>query len=61
METKKAKFGWQDPEEQIKVISFDPPKDDFYKARINTLERENLSLRQKIEELESCRNSRACN
>lgn len=52
MDTKQTSFRWGSPEEQIKVISFDPPKDDFYKARINTLERENLALHKKIEELE---------
>ena len=52
METKQASFRWESPEEQIKVISYDPPKDDFYRARINTLERENLALHKKIEELE---------
>ena len=52
MDTKQTSLRWGSPEEQIKVISFEPPKDDFYKARINTLERENLALHKKIEELE---------
>lgn len=49
---KATNFRWGSPEEQIKVISFDPPKDDFYKARISTLEKENLKLNERINELE---------
>lgn len=30
-------------------ISYDPPRDEFYKARIRTLERENSQLREKLE------------
>ena len=33
-------------------FAWEPPKDDFYKARINTLERENLALHEKIVDLE---------
>ena len=47
---KHDKFNWQMPQtEQPAVISFDPPKDDFYKARISALEKENLKLREEIE------------
>lgn len=47
---KHDKFNWQMPQtEQPAVISFDPPKDDFYKARISALEKENLKLRAEIE------------
>lgn len=30
-------------------ISYDPPGDEFYKARISALEKENLKLRAEIE------------
>ena len=33
-------------------FSWEPMPDDFYKARITTLEKENLALREKIGELE---------
>ena len=47
---KHDKFNWQMPQtQQPEVISFDPPKDDFYKARISALEKENLKLREEIE------------
>lgn len=47
---KHDKFNWQMPQtEQPAVISFDPPKDEFYKARISALEKENLKLRAEIE------------
>lgn len=47
---KHDKFNWQMPQtEQPAVISFDPPKDEFYKARISALEKENLKLREEIE------------
>ena len=47
---KHDKFNWQMPQtQQPEVISFDPPKDDFYKARISALEKENLKLRAEIE------------
>ncbi len=47
---KHDKFQWQMPQtQQPEVISFDPPKDDFYKARISALEKENLKLREEIE------------
>ena len=34
------------------VSSVDPPKDDFYKARISTLERENLKLAEALKKAE---------
>lgn len=43
----KHDFKWTTPE--TAHISYDPPKDDFYKARIATLERENAELHRKIE------------
>lgn len=47
---KHDKFNWQMPQTaEPEVISFDPPKDDFYKARISALEKENLKLRDEIE------------
>jgi hypothetical protein len=46
---KKDNFKWGMPVVQPEVISYDPPKDDFYKARISTLERENRELREEIE------------
>ena len=47
---KHDKFNWQMPQtQQPAVISFDPPKDEFYKARISALEKENLKLRAEIE------------
>ncbi len=47
---KHDKFQWQMPQTiEPEVISFDPPKDDFYKARISALEKENLKLRDEIE------------
>lgn len=47
---KKDNFKWGMPVVQPEVISYDPPKDDFYKARISTLERENRELRTEIEQ-----------
>lgn len=47
---KHDKFQWQMPQTiEPEVISFDPPKDDFYRARISALEKENLKLREEIE------------
>lgn len=43
----KPNFNWEAPE--ITVMKYDPPKDDFYKARISTLERENIQLREELE------------
>lgn len=40
-------FNWEAPE--IEVMKYDPPRDDFYKARISTLERENAQLREELE------------
>ena len=52
MEARHAKqemsFSWVQPEE-VEHISYEPPKDDFYKARISTLERENAQLRAELE------------
>ena len=45
-------FTWGAPTQEPVKISYDPPKDDFYKARISTLERENYELREKVRELE---------
>lgn len=44
----KSEFAWQKPTEP-EVITYEPPKDDFYKARISALERENLKLRAELE------------
>ncbi len=48
---------------QETIFSWEPPKDEFYKARIETLERENLtkdkeidSLEHKVEMLKECIN-----
>lgn len=41
----KTNFEWTEPV----VINYEPPKDDFYKARISTLERENFELHKEIE------------
>ena len=49
MEGKHAKkFVWETPEAP-KVISYEPPKEEWYKARIRTLEKENLQLRNELE------------
>lgn len=45
----RATFNWQPPAVEPEKISYDPPKDDFYKARISTLEKENLQLRAELE------------
>lgn len=49
METKKATFSWESPDKEIVKISYEPPKDEFYKARISTLEQENVKLREELE------------
>lgn len=49
---KEANFKWGRPEVEAVKISFDPPKDDFYKARISALARENYELRETISKLE---------
>ena len=46
---KKDNFKWGMPVVQPEVISYDPPKDEWFKARISTLERENRELREEIE------------
>lgn len=45
----KNNFEWKAPKIEPAVITYDPPKDDFYKARIRTLEKENLELRAEME------------
>ena len=45
---KKETFTWAKPEAP-KVISYDPPKDEWYEARIHTLEKENAQLRAELE------------
>ena len=49
---KEANFKWGRPEVEAVKISYDPPKDDFYKARISALARENYELRQRVRQLE---------
>lgn len=44
-------MGKHDMKNEVK-FSWEPMPDDFYKARITTLEKENLALREKIIELE---------
>ena len=46
----KTNFTWEKPE--IKVIRYDPPNDEYYKARISTLEKENQELNREVEALE---------
>lgn len=36
----KDNFEWKMPKIEPVVINYDPPKDDFYKARISALEKE---------------------
>lgn len=36
----------------MKTISFDPAPDEFYKARINALEKDNAELNREVEALE---------
>ena len=38
-------------DKKIVKLSFEPMPDDFYKARINTLEKENVRLQEKVAEL----------
>ena len=52
---KQSEFKWDMPEisnvqeeQTVLKISYQPPKDDFYKARISTLERENQELYSKL-------------
>ena len=49
---KESNFKWGRPEVEAVKISFDPPKDDFYKARISALAKENYDLRETISKLE---------
>ena len=49
---KEATFKWGRPEVEAVKITYEPPRDDFYKARISTLERENYELRQRVRQLE---------
>jgi archaellum component FlaC len=44
-------MGKHDMKNEVK-FSWEPMPDDFYRARITTLEKENLALREKIGELE---------
>ena len=45
---KKEAFTWVKPEEP-EVISYEPPKEEWFLARIHTLEKENVKLRAEIE------------
>ena len=45
---KKETFTWAKPEAP-KVISYEPPKEEWFLARIHTLERENVKLRAELE------------
>ena len=45
----KTEFRWTTPTVEPETISYDPPKDDFYKARITTLEKENRKLREELD------------
>lgn len=47
---KPTTFQWETPE--VKVYRYEPPKDEFYKARITTLEKENRELSKEVEALE---------
>ena len=59
---KETNFQWEAPElpkkeekkEAVVTISYDPPKDEFYKARIRTLEKENCSLNETLDEARQC-------
>jgi chromosome segregation ATPase len=43
-------MGKHDMKNEVK-FSWEPMPDDFYRARITTLEKENLALREKVEKL----------
>lgn len=46
---KKVKFTWdKDGVVQREVISYDPPKDDYYRAEIKKLQQENEKLRNEL-------------
>ena len=47
-------MGKHDKKEQQTVFRWEPPKDEWYKARISTLEKENDRLRQDLDEREKC-------
>ena len=56
---KETNFQWEAPKipekrEAVIEISYDPPRDDFYKARIRTLEKENCSLNETLDEARQC-------
>ena len=45
----KTEFRWAAPTAEPETISYDPPKDEYYRARITTLEKENKKLREQLE------------
>lgn len=45
----KTEFRWTAPTVEPEKISYDPPKDEYYRARITTLEKENRKLREELE------------
>lgn len=45
----KTEFRWTAPAVEPEKISYDPPKDEYYKARITTLEKENRKLREELD------------
>lgn len=47
-------MGKHDKQEEQVVFKWDVPKDDFYKARINALERENERLKKDLADREQC-------
>lgn len=46
----KDNFEWKTPKIEPVVINYDPPKDEYYKARISALEKENAKLHEKLEQ-----------
>lgn len=42
-------FTWDKPIQEPIKLSYEPPRDEFYKARITTLEQENVKLREELE------------
>ena len=48
----KPNFKWEKPEGPgvaVEKISYDPPKNEWYEARIRTLEKENADLNRELE------------
>lgn len=43
-------FEWKMPNVKPLTISYEPARDDFYKARISALEKENAKLHEKLEQ-----------